>query len=35
MKARMTFQDYNDMWEMQQANAVGHGGVSMPADMMS
>ena len=34
MKARMTFQDYNDMWEDAAANAVGHGGVSMPADMM-
>ena len=34
MKARMTFQDYNDMWEDAAANAVGRGGVSMPADMM-
>jgi len=34
MKARMTFADYNQMWEDAAANAVGHGGVSMPADMM-
>ena len=34
MKARMTFKDYNDMWEDAAANAVAHGGVSMPADMM-
>jgi len=34
MKAKMTFKDYNDMWEDAAANAVGHGGVSMPADMM-
>jgi len=31
---RMTFKDYNDMWEDAAANAVGHGGVSMPADAM-
>ena len=30
----MTFADYNAMWEDAAANAVGHGGVSMPADMM-
>ena len=30
----MTFKDYNDMWEDAAANAVAHGGVSMPADMM-
>jgi len=34
MKAKMTFKDYNDMWEDAAVNAVGHGGVSMPADMM-
>jgi hypothetical protein len=34
MKARMTFADYNQMWEDAAANAVGHGGVSMPADAM-
>ena len=34
MKNRMTFADYNKMWEDAAANAVGHGGVSMPADMM-
>lgn len=34
IKTRMTFKDYNDMWEDAAANAVAHGGVSMPADMM-
>ena len=34
IKNRMTFADYNAMWEDAAANAVGHGGVSMPADMM-
>ena len=34
IKNRMTFRDYNAMWEDAAANAVGHGGVSMPADMM-
>lgn len=34
MKNRMTFADYNSMWEDAAANAVGHGGVSMPSDMM-
>ena len=34
IKSRMTFKDYNDMWEDAAANAVAHGGVSMPADMM-
>lgn len=34
IKSRMTFADYNAMWEDAAANAVGHGGVSMPADMM-
>ncbi len=34
IKSRMTFADYNKMWEDAAANAVGHGGVSMPADMM-
>ena len=30
IKSRMTFKDYNDMWEDAAANAVAHGGVSMP-----
>ena len=34
MKNRMTFADYNSMWEDAAANAVAHGGVSMPSDMM-
>tara|TARA_B100000927_G_C16418030_1_gene450127 strand:+ start:428 stop:679 length:252 start_codon:yes stop_codon:yes gene_type:complete len=34
MKNRMTFADYNSMWEDAAANAVGHGGVSMPSDAM-
>tara|TARA_B100001057_G_C22476226_1_gene804587 strand:- start:136 stop:381 length:246 start_codon:yes stop_codon:yes gene_type:complete len=34
MKNRMTFADYNSMWEDAAANAVAHGGVAMPADMM-
>ena len=31
---RRTFKEYEGMWEDAAANAVGHGGVSMPADMM-
>ena len=34
MKNRMTFADYHKQWEDAAANAVGHGGVSMPSDMM-
>jgi len=32
MIKRMSFEDYNKMWEDAAANAVGHGGVSLPAD---
>tara|TARA_B100000131_G_C17960513_1_gene550222 strand:+ start:615 stop:848 length:234 start_codon:yes stop_codon:yes gene_type:complete len=31
---RRTFKEYMKHWEDAAANAVGHGGVSMPADMM-
>ena len=31
---RRTFKEYMKQWEDAAANAVGHGGVSMPADMM-
>ena len=34
MNKRMTFAEYQKQWEDAAANAVGHGGVSMPADMM-
>jgi len=34
MIKRMSFEDYNKMWEDAAANSVGGGGVSMPADMM-
>lgn len=30
----MTFKDYKKYWEDAAANAVAHGGVAMPADMM-
>lgn len=30
-----SFKEYQDMWEDAAANAVGHGGVSMPADAMA
>ena len=29
-----SFKEYQAMWEDAAANAVGHGGVSMPSDMM-
>ena len=35
MKNRMTFKDYNGMWEDAAANAVAHGGVAMPSDAMT
>ena len=31
---RRTFKEYMKHWEDAAANAVGHGGVSMPSDMM-
>ena len=34
MRNGMSFAEYNKQWEDAAANAVGHGGVSMPADMM-
>ena len=34
MKSRMTFSEYVKTWEDAAANAVGHGGVSLPADAM-
>lgn len=34
IKSKMTFKDYNTMWEDAAANAVAHGGVAMPSDMM-
>ena len=34
MNKRMTFAEYQKQWEDAAANAVGHGGISMPADMM-
>ena len=30
----MTFKEYKKYWEDAAANAVAHGGVAMPADMM-
>ena len=30
----MTFAEYQKQWEDAAANAVGHGGIAMPADMM-
>ena len=35
MRKGMSFADYNKQWEDAAANAVGHGGVAMPADAMS
>lgn len=35
MKNRMTFKDYNGMWEDAAANAVAHGGIAMPSDAMT
>ena len=32
MKHGLTFADYHKKWEDAAANAVGHGGVSLPAD---
>ena len=34
MRNGISFADYNKQWEDAAANAVGHGGVSMPSDMM-
>ena len=34
MKNGMTFKEYKKYWEDAAANAVAHGGVAMPADMM-
>lgn len=34
MIKRMSFEDYNKMWEDAAANSVGGGGVSLPADAM-
>lgn len=34
MKHGMTFKEYKKYWEDAAANAVAHGGVAMPADMM-
>ena len=34
MSTRKTFSEYVKTWEDAAANAVGHGGVSMPADAM-
>ena len=34
MRHGLTFAEYVKQWEDAAANAVGHGGVSMPADMM-
>jgi len=31
---RRSFKDYQQQWEDAAANAVAHGGVSMPSDMM-
>tara|TARA_B100000941_G_scaffold272063_1_gene231289 strand:- start:716 stop:949 length:234 start_codon:yes stop_codon:yes gene_type:complete len=31
---RRSFKEYVKQWEDAAANAVGHGGVAMPADMM-
>jgi len=35
MKNRMTFKDYNSMWEDAAANAAAHGGIAMPSDAMT
>lgn len=34
MSKRRTFSEYVKAWEDAAANAVGHGGVSLPADAM-
>ena len=34
MKNGMKFKEYKKYWEDAAANAVAHGGVAMPADMM-
>ena len=34
MKNGMSFSDYKKYWEDAAANAVAHGGVAMPSDMM-
>ena len=34
MRHGITFAEYHKQWEDAAANAVAHGGVAMPADMM-